>query len=60
MYNVNINRTVVSSKVLFGKKGFKYFIGYENVYEKIMPLSTIFRKMGASRRDFDETKKIKR
>ena len=27
---VNIDRIVVSNKVLFGKKVFKYFIGYED------------------------------
>ena len=26
--NININKIVVSNKVSFGKKGFKYFIGY--------------------------------
>ena len=33
IYDVNINRIVVSTKVLFGKKGFKYFIR-----EKALPL----------------------
>ena len=28
--NVVIDKTVVSSKVTFGKKGFKYFIGYKD------------------------------
>ena len=27
IYDVNINRVVVSKKVPFGKKGFKHFIG---------------------------------
>ena len=27
MYDVNIDRIIVSNKVLFGKKSFKYFIG---------------------------------
>ena len=26
--NININKIVVSNKVSFGKKGFKYFISY--------------------------------
>ena len=28
--NIDINKTVVSNKVSFGKKGFKYFIGYKD------------------------------
>ena len=27
--NIDINRTIVSNKVSFGKKDFKYFIGYK-------------------------------
>ena len=36
----SIVRIVVSDKVLFGKKGFKYFVGYRHDSEKIMPLSS--------------------
>ena len=28
--NIDINKIVVSSKVSFGKKGFKYLIGYKD------------------------------
>ena len=28
--NIDINKIVVSNKVSFGKKGFKYFIGYKD------------------------------
>ena len=28
--NLDINKIVVSNKVSFGKKGFKYFIGYKD------------------------------
>ena len=28
--NIDINKTVVSNKVSFGKKGFKYFIVYKH------------------------------
>ena len=28
--NININKIVVSNKVSFGKKGFKYCIGYKD------------------------------
>ena len=28
--DININKIVISNKVSFGKKGFKYFIGYKH------------------------------
>ena len=40
--NIYINKIVVSNKVSFGKKGFKYFIGYKDA--KIRPLCIIFPK----------------
>ena len=39
-----------------GKKGFRYFFGYQNDHEKVMPLCIILPKMSAYRRDFDKTK----
>ena len=54
--DVNINRIVVSNMVPFGKKGFKYFSGYESGDEKAMPLCIMLPKTSACRRDFDETK----
>ena len=45
---------VVSNEVSFGKKGFKYFIGYKDA--KIRPLCTFLLKMSVYRRNFDETK----
>ena len=55
--NIDINKIVLSNKVPFGKKGFKYFIGYKDV--KKTRLSCIFLpKMSAYKRDFDETKYI--
>ena len=38
IYEVNIDRILVSNKVLFGKKGFKYFLGYKE-NEKVVPLN---------------------
>ena len=38
IYDVNINRIVVSNNLLFAKKDFKYFVGFENDYEKVMTL----------------------
>ena len=51
--NIDINKIVVSDKVSFGKKVFKYFIGYKDT-EKIRPLCTFFPKMSAYRRELDE------
>ena len=33
--NIDINNIVVSNKVSFGKKDFKYFIGYKDDKEKL-------------------------
>ena len=44
-----------SNKIQFGKKDFKYFIGYRDV-KKIRPLCIILPKVGAYRRYFDKTK----
>ena len=54
--NVYINKIVLSTKVFFGKKGFKYFIGCK--YAKLKPLCIFFLKMIAYGRDFNETKHI--
>ena len=51
---IDINKTVVSNKVSFGKKGFKYFINYRDA--KIRPLCIFLQKMSVYRRDFNETK----
>ena len=53
--NPDINNIVVTSKVSFGKKGFKYFIGYKDP-QKTRPLCIFLRKRSAGRKDFDETK----
>ena len=53
--NIDINKIVVSNKVSFGKKAFKYFIGYKYA-KKIRPLCIFLLKISAYRKDFDETK----
>ena len=53
--NININKIVVSNKVSFGKKHFRYFIGYRDG-KKIRPLCILLQKMSAYRRDYAETK----
>ena len=48
---------VVSIKVSFGKKDFKYFIDYKDKdAKKITPLCIFLLNMSACRRDFDKTK----
>ena len=55
--NIDINKIVVSNKVYFGRKGFKYFIGYKDA--RIRSLCIFLPKMSAYRGgDFDETKYI--
>ena len=49
--NIDINKTVVSNKVFYGKKGFKYFISCKD--SKVRPLCIFLPKMG---RNFDENK----
>ena len=39
--HIDINKILVSNKVSFGKKGFKYFIGYKDV-KKIRPLCFMY------------------
>ena len=48
--NIDINKIVVSNKVSFGKKGFKYFIGYKDA--KIRPLCILLLKVSAYGTDF--------
>ena len=55
IYYVNIDKIVVSNKVLFDKKGLKSFIGYKDG-KKVRPFCVVVPKMSAYRRDFDETK----
>ena len=57
IYDVNIDRIVVSNKVPFCKKGFKYTIGYKDV-KKFNPLFTILPKMSTYRRHFDDNKYV--
>ena len=44
-----------ANKVSFGKKGFKYFIGYKDDQEN-RPICIFLPKMSAYRKDFDESK----
>ena len=55
IYNIDINNTVVSNKVSFGGKDFKYFIGQKDV-KKSRPLCIFLPKMSAYKWDFNKTK----
>ena len=51
--DIDINKIVVSNKVPFVKKRFKYFIGYKDAKNSS---KKFLLKMSVYRRDFDETK----
>ena len=53
--NIGINKIVVSNMVSFGKKNFKYLIGYKDA-NKNRSFCIFLPKMSSYRRDFDETK----
>ena len=54
--NIDGNKVVVSNKVFYGQKGFKYLIGNKDA--KIILLCIFLSKMSAYRKDFDETKNM--
>ena len=53
--NIDINKILVSNKFSFGKRNFKYFIGYKDAI-KIRPLCILLPNMSAYRKDFDKAK----
>ena len=55
IHNIDINKKVVSTKVSFGKKDFKYLIGCKDA-KKVRPLFIFLTKTSTYRRDFDKTK----
>ena len=57
IYIIDINKLVVSNKVSFGKKDFKYLMSYKGA-KKIRALYIFLPKRSAYRRDFDKTKCI--
>ena len=52
--NIDLNKIVVSNKVYFGKKVFKYLIGYKDGNNN-WPWCIFLSKMSAYGKDFDET-----
>ena len=55
IYDVKNDKIVVPNRVPFDKKGFKYFVVYEDG-RKVKPLCVMLPKISANSRDFDETK----
>ena len=51
--NIDINKIIVSNKVLFGKRGFKYFIAYKDD-RKVTLFCIMLPQTSAYRKDFDE------
>ena len=53
--DVDINKTIISNKVLCCKRFFKYFIGYKD-NEKVKPLCIVLPKLIGYRKNFSKTK----
>ena len=57
--DVDIEKVLVSDKISFGEKNFKYFIGYLYNDDKVKLLHTMLRKTSAYVKSYDgETKWI--
>ena len=52
--NIDINKIVVSNKAFFGKKYFKYFIGYKDA-KKLRSSCILLPKMSVYRKDISFT-----
>ena len=55
--SIDIDKIVVSNKISFGKKDFKYFVGNKEA-RKVRTLCIFFPKMSAFRRRTDEIKYV--
>ena len=55
--DVDVSKVLVSNKVAFGEKGFKYFIGFKDG-RNLRPLCVILPKPNSCIRNFDKTKYI--
>ena len=51
IYDVDTNKTIVSNNFLFGKKSFKYFIGYKD-NENGVPLCLRPQKLNGYRKNW--------
>ena len=59
--NLGVDKVIISKRVSFCKKGFKYFIGCKDFIgykddKKVKPLCIMFPKMSGYVKRFDETK----
>ena len=55
--NIDINKIITSNMASFGKRSFRYFIGYKDA-KRVRPLSIFLPRMSAYRKAFDKTKYI--
>ena len=51
--NLNIEKVLVSNKISFGEKNYKYFTGYLNHNLKVKPLHIILAKRAAYVKSYD-------
>ena len=51
--DVNIKKVLVSNKISFGEKNYKYFIGYLHNDTKVKPLHIMLPKTGAFVKSYD-------
>ena len=55
IYDINTDKIVVSNRIPFDKKGFKYYVGYDSDYEKVILLFMMPPKTSTYNGDFDKT-----
>ena len=53
IYNVDIDKILISNKIYFYKKGFSYFVGYKD-HNKVKPLHKMLPKMCGYAKRFGE------
>ena len=51
--DVDTEKVLVSNKISFGEKNFKYFIGYLYNYNKVKPLHIMLHKISAYVKSYD-------
>ena len=57
IYDIDVNKRIVPSKIPFGKRKLKYFTGHED-NESVVPLCVMLPKMNGYRKYFDEVRYI--
>ena len=51
--DIDIEKVLVSNKISFGEKNYKYFIGYLHNDNKVKPLNIMLRKTSAYVKSYD-------